>query len=143
MFGKSTPKTNTPAATNSMNQFGAGTVIQGEVAAEGDIRIDGKVTGNVTTRSKIVIGASGIVEGDIYCQNGYIDGKVVGKIQVEELLILSKTAHISGDISIKKLVVEEGAKLNGKVSMGVQLVRNLELSDKEQRSNPAANTVAK
>jgi cytoskeletal protein CcmA (bactofilin family) len=133
MFGK--PKTPLPAA-NSMNQFGAGTIIQGEVAAEGDIRIDGKIIGNVSTKSKLVIGATGIIEGDVYCQNGYIDGKITGKLQVEELLILSKTAQILGDISIKKLVVEEGARLNGKVSMGVQLVRNLEMGAKEER-NPA------
>jgi cytoskeletal protein CcmA (bactofilin family) len=132
MFGK--PKTPLPAA-NSMNQFGAGTTIQGDVSAEGDIRIDGKVCGNVSTKSKIVIGATGLIEGDVYCQNGYIDGKVTGKLQVEELLILSKTAQILGDISIKKLVVEEGARLNGVVSMGVQLVRKLEAGGKEERSS--------
>ncbi len=134
MFGK--PKTPLPAA-NSMNQFGAGTTIQGDVSAEGDIRIDGKVTGTVRTKSKLVIGASGLIEGDVYCQNGYIDGKVSGKLQVEELLILSKTAQIQGDISIKKLVIEEGARLNGMVSMGVQLVRKLETSGKEERNTSA------
>ena len=140
MFGK--PKT-TPPAANSMNQFGAGTTIQGEVAAEGDIRIDGKIIGNVSTKSKLVIGASGIIEGDVYCQNGYIDGKITGKLQVEELLILSKTAQILGDISIKKLVVEEGARLNGKVSMGVQLVRNLEMGTIDERKPATSFSAAK
>lgn len=139
MFGK--PKTPLPAA-NSMNQFGAGTVIQGDVSAEGDIRIDGKVNGNVRTKSKLVIGATGLIEGDVYCQNGYIDGKVSGKLQVEELLILSKTAQIHGDISIKKLVIEEGARLNGMVSMGVQLVRKLETGGKEDRNTAPPITAA-
>lgn len=107
-----------------MNQFGQGTVINGDVTAEGDIRVDGKVNGSVSTKSKAVVGSTGVVEGDIYCQNAYIDGRVNGNIEVSELLILSKTAHVTGDIKIKKLVVEEGARFTGRCVMGLTLARN-------------------
>ena len=121
MFNKKDDK---PAGPNAMNQFGNGTVINGDVSTEGDIRIDGKVTGNVNCKAKVVIGTTGVIEGDIVCQNAYIDGKVNGTIEVSELLILSKTATVNGDIKIKKLVVEEGAKFNGKCSMGLSVARN-------------------
>lgn len=106
-----------PIGPNAMNQFGQGTIITGDVSTEGDVRIDGKVTGNVTSKSKVVIGAPGIIEGNIRCQNAYVDGRVNGNVDVTELLILSSTAVVEGDIKIKKLVVQEGARFNGKCSM--------------------------
>ncbi len=109
------------AALRVMNQFGQGTTLHGDITTEGDIRIDGRVNGSVTSKSKAVIGATGVIEGDISCQNAYIDGRVNGSIEVSELLILSKTAYVEGDIKIKKLVVEEGAKFNGRCSMGTTL----------------------
>ena len=113
MFGKNKEE-EANSTLRVMNQFGSGTVITGDVSTEGDVRIDGRVTGNVNCKAKVVIGGTGVIEGNIFCLNGYIDGRVNGSMEVGELLILSKTAHVVGDIKIKKLVVEEGAKFNGK-----------------------------
>jgi cytoskeletal protein CcmA (bactofilin family) len=121
MFGKKEDK---PVGPNAMNQFGQGTFINGDISTEGDVRIDGKVTGLVTSKSKVVLGATGLIEGDVICQNAYIDGRVTGNIEVADLLILSATAHVTGDIKIKKLVVQEGAKFFGKCSMGMSVSRN-------------------
>ena len=120
MFNKSkTEEAN--AALRVMNQLGQGTLLNGDLSTEGDIRIDGKIIGNVTSKAKTVVGATGVIQGNVYCQNAYIDGTVNGNIEVAELLILSKTANVTGDIKIKKLVVEEGARFNGKCSMGTTL----------------------
>jgi cytoskeletal protein CcmA (bactofilin family) len=121
MFGKK----ETTSATNpkAMNQLGQGTVINGEINSDADIRIDGTVRGNVISKGKIVLGATGLIEGDIRSENAYLEGRVNGKVEVADLLILSKTSFINGDIMIKKLVVEEGAKFNGKCTMGVQVSR--------------------
>ena len=122
MFGKNkTEEAN--VLLRVMNQFGQGTIINGDVSTEGDVRVDGKVNGNVSSRAKAVVGSTGVIEGDIYCQNAYIDGRVIGNIEVTELLILSKTANVTGDIKIKKLVVEEGARFSGKCVMGLSLAR--------------------
>ena len=123
MFGKNKVE-EANAALRVMNQFGQGTTINGDVSTEGDVRIDGKVSGNVTSKSKTVVGATGVIEGDILCQNAYIDGRVNGNIEVTELLILSKTALVVGNIKIKKLVVEEGAKFTGNCTMGMSVTRN-------------------
>lgn len=126
MFGKKEERPSTP---NAMNQFGQGTVITGDVSTEGDIRIDGRVTGNVSSKAKVVIGATGVVDGDIVCQNAYIDGRVNGNMDVAEMLILSGSSNIAGDLRIKKLVVQEGAKFNGKCTMGMTVTRS-ESADK-------------
>jgi cytoskeletal protein CcmA (bactofilin family) len=137
MFGKSKAADEANAALRVMNQFGQGTTINGDVITDGDVRIDGKVTGNITSRSKVVIGATAIIEGNIICQNAYIDGRVNGTIEVMELLILSKTAYVQCDIKMKKLVVEEGAKFNGKCSMGMSVNR----SNTDKNEVPAARPV--
>lgn len=122
MFGKKSA-TEIPAL-KAMNQFGQGTIITGDITTEGDLRVDGKIAGNIISKAKVVIGSTGSIDGNIHCQNAYIDGKVDGNIQVAEMLILSKTAVVNGDITLKKLVVEEGARFNGKCSMGLTAARN-------------------
>lgn len=107
----------------AMNQLGQGTVIEGEINSDADIRIDGRVRGNVISKGKIVLGATGQIDGDIRSENAYVEGRINGRVEVADLLILSKTSFVNGDIVIKKLVVEEGAKFNGKCTMGIQVSR--------------------
>jgi cytoskeletal protein CcmA (bactofilin family) len=133
MFGKKEGAT--LPNPKAMNQLGQGTVINGEINSDADIRIDGTVRGNVISKGKIVLGATGLIEGDIRSENAYLEGRVNGKVEVADLLILTKTAFLNGDIMIKKLVVEEGAKFNGKCTMGVQVSRQQTDSNETVSSN--------
>ncbi|NNC95461.1 MAG: polymer-forming cytoskeletal protein [Chitinophagales bacterium] len=123
MFNSGKENKESKANSNGLkvrNTFASGTVIHGEIKSEGDIRIDGKVHGTLISKAKVVIGASGVVEGDVFCQNASIEGEVNGKIEVAELLDLKKSAKIDGDIITKKIVVEEGASFNGTCNMGAK-----------------------
>lgn len=101
-----------------VNIVGAETVIEGSIVAEGDIRIDGHVKGSLRSKSKVVIGHTGIIDGDITCLNADVSGKVIGRVSVTELLSLKSTAIVEGDIVTSKLVVEADAKFNGNCRMG-------------------------
>ena len=102
----------------SVNIIGHGTIIEGEVTSNGDIRIDGTVKGSVSTKAKLVIGSSGNVEGDVFCQNADISGSIKGKANVGEMLFLKANGKINGDINTGKLVVEVGASFTGNCNMG-------------------------
>jgi cytoskeletal protein CcmA (bactofilin family) len=117
MFGssKQTAQNITP---KTLNLFAEGTHIKGDIKTTNDIRIDGIIEGTVTSDSKVVIGPSGKVKGDIICQNADISGSVVGTIEIGELLFLKSTANVEGDITTEKLVIEAGAKFNGLCTMG-------------------------
>ncbi len=104
--------------SNSSNIIGKGTMISGDVETFGNIRIEGKLKGNVKTKSKIALGQSSIVEGDITAQNAEISGEVVGKVLATETVILRPTAVVHGDIVTNKLIVESGATFNGGCKMG-------------------------
>ena len=115
-----------PAATNGgpiLNIIGAGTLVEGVVNCDGDIRIEGHVKGRVHSKAKIVVGQSGSIEGDLYCENADISGKIFGSVEVQELVFLKATAYLEGDITTTKFVVEAGAKFNGNCRMGVKEIK--------------------
>ena len=63
---------------NAINLIGTGTEITGDVVSDGDIRIDGKLTGNLKTKGKVVIGETGAVDGEITCKNSEVLGTIKG-----------------------------------------------------------------
>ena len=104
--------------SNSSNTISRETSIKGSVETSGNLRVEGKVIGDIKARSKVVLGESSYVEGKIFAQNADIEGKVKGIIEVENLLTLKTNCLIEGDIHTQKLVVESGAKLEGNCRMG-------------------------
>jgi cytoskeletal protein CcmA (bactofilin family) len=118
----------------SINLIGAGTVIEGDVRSNGDIRVDGTVYGSVTSKAKVVIGTTGLIEGDVNSQNADVSGTVKGKSTVTELLFLKSTARIIGDLVTGKLVVEVGATFTGSCNMG-PLIKDIKDGDKPTELN--------
>jgi len=106
-------------ASNSSNIIGKGTIVEGNIETYGNIRIEGKVNGSVKSKSKIALGQSSYVDGNIVAQNAEISGEVKGVVEVSDQLILRPTAVIAGDIITNKLIVESGATFNGSCKMGV------------------------
>ena len=107
----------TDSDSSGINIIGYGTEIQGNVNTTGDIRVDGKITGDFSSSQKLVIGQSGWVEGGIYCRDCDVSGKVVGNIKVDETIVLQSTADIVGDIAARNLVIEMGAQFSGVCKM--------------------------
>ncbi len=117
MFTKAMAKDNS-SETPSVNLIGAGTVIKGDITTNGDIRIDGTLTGSISVKGKLVIGVSGTVDGEIICQNADVSGTIKGKVTIAELLTLKASAKLTGDIITNKIAIEPGALFSGSCSMG-------------------------
>lgn len=100
----------------------AGTTITGNVQSNGDIRIDGNIIGNLEAKAKILIGASGVIEGNIDGKQADILGRVNGNIKVTDLLHLHGKAFVDGDIFAGKLQIEPSASFNGQCHMGANVV---------------------
>ncbi len=101
----------------TINLIAAGTEIQGDLISSGDIRIDGSLKGNLSTKGKVIIGETGTVEGEIECANSEISGHVKGKIRVQDLLSLKSSSKIHGDIFANQLAIEPGSKFTGNCNM--------------------------
>lgn len=107
--------------SNSSNIIGKGTILEGNIETFGNIRIEGKIIGNIKTKSKVALGQSSQVEGNILAQNAEVEGELKGNIEITDILILKPTATVHGDIITNKLIVESGATFNGRCKMGVSM----------------------
>lgn len=100
------------------NNIARGTVLEGKITTDGDIRVDGVVKGSIYCKSKLSIGEHGVVEGTVDARNAFIEGTVKGTVIVRELLQLQEKGKIQGDIYTQKLSVQIGATFSGNCRMG-------------------------
>lgn len=122
--------------SNSSNIIGKGTSLEGNLNTAGNLRVEGKIIGEITSKAKVVLSNTSWVQGSIVAQNAEVGGEVQGTLEILELLTLKPTAVIQGDIITNKLVFEEGAKFNGKCKMGTQAKQAaLASPDTLQKSN--------
>ncbi len=118
MFGSKSKENNQsksnvkPISTPSINSLVTGTTVEGTIHSDHDIRIDGKVKGVIKCKAKVIIGPSGIVNGEIYCQNAMVEGTFEGIIKVQDTLQIKDKAKVEGDIQTDKLSVQPGAIFN-------------------------------
>ena len=123
MFGRSsTEEKRLPALvsstpSNALNAIVKGTVVEGTIKCENDLRVDGHIKGKLNCSAKVIIGPTGSVEGEIRCQNAVIEGKFHGVLHVSELLHVRDTALVDGDIFANKLTVQSGARFNAACKM--------------------------
>ncbi|HVN58353.1 MAG TPA: polymer-forming cytoskeletal protein [Bacteroidales bacterium] len=101
----------------TINLISNGTDITGDIKSNGDIRIDGTLTGNLVTKGKVVIGPTGRIKGEVVCKNSEVSGVVEGKISVGQLLNLKASSKITGDIATARLAIEPGARFTGNCNM--------------------------
>lgn len=101
----------------SINSLGIGSSVTGDIMAVSDMRIDGKVKGNISCDARLIIGETGEIEGDVTCKAAIIQGKLTGTLKVSETLEVNSKAIINGEIATSRLIVENGAVFNVRCSM--------------------------
>lgn len=101
-----------------LNRLVAGSKLNGDLSTNSSLRLDGEVKGNVKCEGKFVLGEEGVVAGDVYATDVEVDGKITGQVVAENLLVLHKTAKIQGNILCKRLVIEDGANIDGNIQTG-------------------------
>jgi cytoskeletal protein CcmA (bactofilin family) len=105
------------SAVKNLNLIGAGTTVEGKIRTQGSIRVDGKLTGEVHAAENLAVGITGEIEGTVNGRNVTVGGKVKGNITSVEKLVLESKAVVRGDVKASKLVIDEGAVFDGKVTM--------------------------
>ncbi len=116
MFG-SKDKKQEQILGQKQNQLEQGTKVEGNIEAIGNLRIDGEVVGNVICKQKFVLGAEGVITGNITAKNAEIEGTIKGNLNISEMLVLRPSAVVEGDLITDKKIVEAGAVHNGRSTM--------------------------
>jgi cytoskeletal protein CcmA (bactofilin family) len=108
--------------------IGKSTSFNGNLEAEGTVRIEGTFEGEMNIKGDIVLGETGKVIGNMIGTNAHIAGRVEGNVKVKGQLHLTPTAYIGGDIEVGNLVVDEGAVFTGKCMMGTNTMQSMEIN---------------
>ena len=91
--------------------IGGGLTVEGDIASEGDLQIEGKVRGGVNCRS-LVVGENGQVSGEVVAEDVVVSGRVLGPIR-GKFVMLKPDSHVEGDVYYESLVVQMGAVFKG------------------------------
>jgi cytoskeletal protein CcmA (bactofilin family) len=92
-------------------------IVDGDIFSQGNVRIDGKVTGKVEVSGNLTIGEGSKLNGEIKALNIVLNGDVTGKVMAAEKLRLEPKAVLNGEIYAKSLVIEDGAIFHGTSNM--------------------------
>lgn len=105
------------SSASDVSILSSGVKIEGKLYSEGNVRVDGQILGELMVNGNLTLGDKCEVKGDIKAKNITISGLVEGTIHASEKLILETSSNLKGDLYAKILVVEEGAKFDGRSTM--------------------------
>ena len=97
--------------------IGPGMKVVGNCETDGTVRVEGTVEGSIKAGKAVVIGRQGLVAGDVITQDAVVSGRVEGTLVAASRLELQATCHIEGEVHTRRMQLEEGAVLNGRVHM--------------------------
>ncbi len=97
---------------------GAGAFFEGKLSFTDTVRIDGHVQGEVRGDGTLVVGETGVVEGEIAVGTLVVHGRVSGPASAKERVEIHATASVEGSVSTPRLRLDEGALLDAKIEMG-------------------------
>ncbi len=110
-----------PAASSAPGGLTAfidqGSQFEGKLSFQDSVRIDGVFRGEIASEATLVVGESGDIQASIRSCTVVMSGMLEGDIVATDKVVLHKTARVRGNIQTPKLVIEEGAVLNGAVKM--------------------------
>lgn len=113
------PAIKSPAAgATSLSIVGAGMTVIGDIETGGVVKIEGTVTGHVRAGQQVLVAKGGRIDGDIDTGEAVIAGVVHGAVHTGQRLEIQAGAVVEGDVATKRILVAEGAVLNGLVRMG-------------------------
>ena len=96
--------------------IGASCSIEGSLSSKGNIRLDGEFTGTLEITGNVLVGETAKIKADINAKNISIAGSVRGNVSGKKVQLL-RTGRVWGDITATALTTEEGAFIDGKISM--------------------------
>ena len=98
---------------------GASVKIEGDLVSDGDIRVEGSVTGKIKTSKNLYTGPQSQIEAEVDVGTAVISGQVKGDIKVKDSLLIQETGQVSGTISCTRLSIAEGARFSGSCTMSM------------------------
>ncbi|MEE8446586.1 MAG: polymer-forming cytoskeletal protein [Gemmatimonadota bacterium] len=100
-----------------------GMKVVGDCSSDGIVRIEGRVEGLIKAAKSVVVGKDGVVKGDIETQDVIVAGRVSGTITAQSRVELQASCHVEGDIRSRRIKLDEGGHVDGRLHMGADVSR--------------------
>lgn len=101
-----------------MANVGKSIVIKGDLTGEEDLVVEGKVEGKIDLpQNELTIGANGNVKAELHAKTVLVIGRVAGNVSASEKVEVQATGVVDGDVQAPRLIIQEGAVVNGSISM--------------------------
>ena len=123
--------------------LGKGCVVGGDFSCETAARIDGVVEGNVRISGQLIVGATGVIHGDVEAASIVIGGEIIGNVVAPERAELISTAKLIGDLKTGAIVIDENAIFQGKCDMNQEEAENTAKAKKRKSTGKTAKRSAK
>lgn len=149
LYGNEAPNTVSRPATDSENIardikdgklsgfVGHGTSLTGDTSFQMMLRVDGHLTGTVSSDGgTLIVGNNGQLDANVSVGVAQINGTVNGDISATERIQLGRTAKVVGNIATPKLVIEDGAIFEG----GCSMLKARETADKQTASTSSSTS---
>jgi cytoskeletal protein CcmA (bactofilin family) len=121
-----------PSATATDTLIGQGTLSEGKILCEVNLRIEGEHRGDIECKGDVIIGEGGIARSNITARDITVAGKIFGDILTTGQLIITSSGHLTGNITAHKLIIQDGGMLNGNCHMEqTQDPKNRSLAESE------------
>jgi cytoskeletal protein CcmA (bactofilin family) len=102
-----------------MANIGKSITIKGDLSGNEDLQIDGTVEGRIDLpNNQLTIGAEGRVKAEVHAKSVIVVGHVTGNLSAADRIQVEANGIVDGDVKAPRLVIQEGAMLNGSVEMG-------------------------
>lgn len=94
-----------------------GSEFEGKLSFKDTVRVDGSFRGEISSENTLVVGETGEIFASVRSRTVVVAGSISGDVVASERLVLQKTARVDGDVQAGALQMEDGAVLNGRISM--------------------------
>ncbi|MBT6253987.1 polymer-forming cytoskeletal protein [Candidatus Uhrbacteria bacterium] len=94
-----------------------GVKVEGDFTSNGNVTIEGHVSGNVAAGGDIFIGENAVIDADVTAKNAVVAGRVKGNVRIDEKIELTASSNLEGDLETRVMIVAPGAQINGRIVM--------------------------
>ena len=101
--------------------LGASIVVRGAVSGIADVRVDGKIEGDVAVEGLVEVGGTGVLVAPVRVESLVVEGHVRGDVIATDSVAVRNGGCIDGNVHARRVSIDDGGELHGRVDMDVEL----------------------
>jgi cytoskeletal protein CcmA (bactofilin family) len=99
----------------SVAVLGKGAHVRGRILGDGDLRVEGAISGEVALKGQLVVASGAEITADVEARSVLVDGSIEGDISATDDVAIRASARVSGAIRGASISIEEGASVSGRI----------------------------